>query len=422
MLLVPILLVLLLLLMAFFSGMEIAFVSSNKLRIELDKKQGGGISRIVSWLSQRIELVVATTLVGTNVCLVVFSYLMAEQLEPLLEKFIRGDVWILLIQTLVATIIILFTAEFLPKTIFRARSNRMLKLFSVPFLILFILLYPVTWFVVKLSDFLLRKILKSPGSTQLRQRVFSKVDLNNLVEENLEGPHSDESPEQEIKLFQNALDFSSVRLRDCMIPRTEIEAVPADTTLTELRDRFIETGYSRILVFNHDIDHITGYVHHSDLFRNPADIRSILRKVTLVTESMQANKLLTRMLHLRQNLAVVIDEFGGTAGLVTTEDILEEIFGEIEDEHDAPQEMEKKTGDDEYLFSARLEIDYLNETYHLGLPVSDEYETLAGMILYHYNSFPRVNETIRIEKFTFRILRSSRKKIDLVSLKVTSDE
>jgi CBS domain containing-hemolysin-like protein len=422
MLLAPVFIILLLLLMAFFSGMEIAFVSSNKLRIELDKKQGGSVSGMVAWLSRRIEMVVATTLVGMNICLVLFSYLMAELLEPLLEKFITGDGWILLIQTLVATIIILFTAEFLPKTIFRARANRLLRFFSAPFLFLFSLLYPVTWFVVKLSDFLLRKILKSPGTTQLRQRVFSKVDLNNLVEENLDSPHSVESPEQEIKLFQNALDFSNVRLRDCMIPRTEIEAVPAETTLTELRDRFIETGYSRILIFDEDIDHITGYVHHSDLFRNPADIRSILRKVTLVTESMQANKLLTRMLHLRQNLAVVIDEFGGTAGLVTTEDILEEIFGEIEDEHDAPQEIEKKTGENEYTFSARLEIDYLNEAYDLDLPVSDEYETLAGLILFHYNSFPRVNETIRIEQFTFRILRSSRKKIDLVSLKVTSDK
>lgn len=420
--LLPLLILLLLLLMAFFSGMEIAFVSSNKLRIELDRKQGGGVSRMVSWLSRRMEMVVATTLVGMNICLVLFSYLMAELLEPLLEKYITGEGWILLIQTLIATLIILFTAEFLPKTIFRARSNRLLKLFSAPFLALFSLLYPITWFVVKLSDFLLRKILKSPGSSQLRQRVFSKVDLNNLVEENLDAPPSAESPEQEIKLFQNALDFSNVRLRDCMIPRTEIEAVPADTTLAELRDRFIETGYSRILVFDQDIDHITGYVHHSDLFRNPADIRSILRKVTLVTESMQANKLLTRMLHLRQNLAVVIDEFGGTAGLVTTEDILEEIFGEIEDEHDAPQETEKQTGDHEYLFSARLEIDYLNETYDLGLPASDEYETLAGLILYHYNAFPRVNETITIGKFTFRILRSTRKKIDLVSLKVMSDE
>jgi len=412
--------VLMLLLMAFFSGMEIAFISSNKLRIELGRKQGGGAGRVVSWLSHRIEYVIATTLVGMNICLVIFSYLTARLLDPLLERFITGDAWILLIETLVATIIILFVAEYLPKTVFRARSNRMLRIFSGPFLMLYLILFPVTWFTVRLSDLLLRKVLKSPGSSQLRQRVFSKVDLNNLVQENLDHLPDDQSPEQEIKLFQNALDFSKVRLRDCMIPRTEIEAVPADTPVGELRNRFIETGYSRILVYDSDIDHITGYVHHSDLFRNPAGIAQILRKVSLVPESMQANKLLSRMLRKRRNLAVVIDEFGGTAGIVTTEDILEEIFGEIEDEHDSPPETEKRTGPGEYLFSARLEIDYLNETYGLGLPVSEDYETLAGLILYHHNSFPRVNETILIGSCSFRIVRSSRKKIELVAVKVMS--
>lgn len=411
-----------LVLMAFFSGMEIAFVSSNKLRIELERKQGSVIGTMVGWMAQHIESVIATTLIGMNVCLVIFSYLIAEQFEPLLEKYIQTEGWILLIQTLIATLIVLFAAEFLPKTIFRAKANSLLRVFVIPFLLLYIILYPITWFTVKLSDFLLRRILHSPGSSQLRQRVFSKVDLNNLLQENLSDSSHEEQPEQEIKLFQNALDFSKVRLRDCMIPRTEIEAISVETTPEELRNRFIETGYSRIPVFEEDIDRIIGYIHHSDLFKNPESLRPIVRKMPLVPESMQANKLLSRMLHQRINIAVVIDEFGGTAGMVTTEDILEEIFGEIEDEHDIQEEIEKQTGEGQYLFTARLEIDYLNETYNLDLPVSEEYETLAGMILYYHPSFPRINETILIGPFTIRIIKSSRKKIELVSLIVSSDQ
>jgi len=413
---------LMIVLMAFFSGMEIAFVSSNKLRIELERKQGSVIGQLVGWLAQRLESVIATTLIGMNICLVIFSYLTAEQLEPVIEKYIQKEVWVLLIQTLIATLIVLFAAEFLPKTIFRAKANSLLRAFGVPFMILYLLLYPITWFTVTLSDFLLRRILRSSGSTQLRQRVFSKVDLNNLLQENFADSGHDESPEQEIKLFQNALDFSKVRLRDCMIPRTEIEAVAAETTPEKLRHRFIETGYSRIPVFEEDIDHIIGYIHHSDLFRNPEDIKSIVRKIPLVPESMQANKLLSRMLHQRLNIAVVIDEFGGTAGMVTTEDILEEIFGEIEDEHDIQEEIEKQTGEGQYLFTARIEIDYLNEKYNLGLPVSEDYETLAGLILYYHPSFPRINETILIGPYTFKIIKSSRKKIDLVSLIVSADQ
>jgi CBS domain containing-hemolysin-like protein len=412
---------LMLVLMAFFSGMEIAFVSSNKLRIELERKQGSLLGQLVGWLAQHLENVIATTLIGMNICLVIFSYLTAEQFEPVIKKYIEKEGWVLLIQTIIATLIVLFAAEFLPKTVFRAKANSLLRVFVVPFTLLYFILYPITWFTVGLSDFLLKRILRSPGSTQLRQRVFSKVDLNNLLQENLADTGHEESPEQEIKLFQNALDFSKVRLRDCMVPRTEIEAMPVDTTPEELRQRFIETGYSRIPVFEEDIDHITGYIHHSDLFKNPADLRSIVRKVPLVPESMQANKLLSRMLHQRLNIAVVIDEFGGTAGMVTTEDILEEIFGEIEDEHDIQEEIEKQTGEGQYLFTARLEIDYLNETYNLDLPVSEEYETLAGMILYYHPSFPRINETILIGPFTIKIIKSSRKKIELVSLIVSGD-
>jgi CBS domain containing-hemolysin-like protein len=363
-----------------------------------------------------MELAIATTLVGMNIGLVIFGFKAAEIFEPVLRRYIHGDGWILLIQTVAATTLVLFTAEFLPKTIFRIRSNQMLRAFSVPFAIIYIILLPVTWFVVRLSDFLLRKILKSPGSKQIRQMVFSKVDLNNLVLENLNDHHSEEGSDEEIKLFHNALEFSSVKIRDCMIPRTEIAAVSSDTPIEELRMKFIETGYSRLLVYEQDIDQITGYVHHSSLFRNPGSLNEIIRKIPNVPESMPANRLLTRLLRDHGNIAAVIDEFGGTSGLVTTEDILEEIFGEIEDEHDNPSLIEKKTANGEYLLSGRLEIDYLNDTYGFKLPTSDEYETLAGLILHYHQSFPRVNESIRIPGFVFRITSGNRKKIGVVGL------
>jgi CBS domain containing-hemolysin-like protein len=411
--------VFMLILMAFFSGMEIAFLAANKLRVELDRKQGGMIGILVGWLTGRMELVIATSLVGMNVGLVVFGFKAAEILGPILSRYINGKGWILLIQTILATVMVLFTAEFLPKTIFRIRSNQMLRIFSVPFAVIYIFLLPITWFTVHLSDFLLRKILKSPGSRQIRQMVFSKVDLNNLVLENLNDSRGEEGSEEEIKLFHNALEFSSVRIRDCMIPRTEIAAVSSEASIEELRQKFIETGYSRILVYEKDIDRITGYVHHSSLFRNPADLKEIIRRIINVPESMHANRLLTKLLHEQANIAAVIDEFGGTSGVVTTEDILEEIFGEIEDEHDNPTLIEKITINGEYLFSGRLEIDYLNETYGFSLPVSDEYETLAGLILHYHPSFPKINETIRIPGFAFRITNSNRKKISIVALSVS---
>lgn len=413
-------LIVMLLLMAFFSGLEIAFLSANKLRIELDRKQGAFPGTLVSWLAKRMEMVIATNLVGMNVCLVVFGFRAAEIFEPFIARYVQGEGWILLIQTIVATLMVLFTAEFLPKTIFRIRANPLLRIFALPFTMFYFLLYPVTWFTVRLSDFLLRKILKAPGSRQIRQMVFSKVDLNNLIMENMQEGRTEEGADEEIKIFHNALEFSSVRIRDCMIPRTEITAVPLSTTIEELRQKFIETGYSRIPVFEKDIDTITGYVHHTALFQHPVELRDIIRKMPMVAESMHASQLLTKLLREQGNIAVVIDEFGGTSGLVTTEDILEEIFGEIEDEHDAVNLIEKKGADGVYLLSGRLEIDYLNDTYGLDLPVSDEYETLAGLILHFHPSFPKVNETISIPGFSFRITGSNRKKISVVALSITN--
>ncbi len=415
------LIAIMLLLMAFFSGMEIAFLASNKLRLELDRMQGSINGKVVGWLVVRMELVIATTLLGSNVCLVIFGFKSAEILEPWLSTFIHGEGWTLLIQTILATAMVLLTAEFLPKTIFRMRSNQLLRLFSIPFAVLYIILLPVTWSIVHLSDFLLRKILKSPGSRQVRQMVFSKVDLNNLVMENLHEGHSEEGSDEEIKLFQNALAFSSVRIRDCMIPRTEIAAAEAGVSIEELRQVFIQTGYSRLLIYEKDIDKITGYVHNSSLFKNPQALKDIIRKISMVPESMPANRLLAKLLREHGNIAVVIDEFGGTSGMVTTEDILEEIFGEIEDEHDNIELTEKRNANGEYLLSGRLEIDYLNDTYGFNLPVSEEYETLAGLILHFHSSFPKINETIRIPGFSFRITSSNRKKISVVALSLSDN-
>lgn len=402
--------------MAFFSGMEIAFVSSDKLRVQIEKNQGLFSGKIVGWFSGRMEYVIATTLLGMNVCLVIFGFKIAVILKPVIARFIENTGWSLVIQTITATILVLLVAEFIPKAFFRARSNRMLRFFAIPFIVFYFALFPITWITVKLSDFFLIRVFKVKGSDRERQMVFGKVDLDHLVQENTTDKPTETQADQEIKLFKNALAFSNVRIRDCLIPRTEIQAVQAGDDIGLLRQKFIETGYSRILIYENDIDHIIGYIHHSDLFRNPANIRSILRPVLPVPETMAANKLLARMLRDRQNLALVIDEFGTTAGLVTSEDILEEIFGEIEDEHDTPVLEETQLSDNQYRFSGRLEIDYLNETYGLKLPVSESYETLAGLILHHHPTFPRVNDTIRIEPYTFRILKSTHTRIEIILL------
>jgi len=396
--------------------MEIAFVSANRLRVELDRKKGRGGSRVASWLTSRIELVIATSLVGNNVCLVVYGLRMAILLEPLIGRFIDHTGWIQLIQTLLATALVLFTAEFIPKAIFRIQANSMIRVFAYPFLAIFILLFPITWVTFGVSDFLLTKVFKTAGTPRNRQLVFGRVDLHNLFEDSTTEYNGEEQPDQEVRLFQNVMEFPSIKLRECMVPRNEMLTVEVNESLEEIKQQFINSGHSRILVFEEDIDHIIGYVHHADLFRNPQDIRQMIRPVPFVPETMTANKLLTRLLDNHQNIAVVIDEFGGTAGLVSGEDILEEIFGEIEDEHDSPHLEETQISDTQFRFSGRLEVDYINETYGLKLPISDDYETLAGLILHHHPSLPKVNDSFRIGQYTMRILKSSHTRIEIILL------
>jgi CBS domain containing-hemolysin-like protein len=404
---------------AFFSGMEIAFVTSNKLRIELDRKQGVFGSEILKLFTNNPGQYIATMLIGNNISLVIYGLVFSGLLRPLLSPLIDSDLLILILNTIISTAIILFVAEFLPKTIFIISPNFFLKFLSIPTLIFFFLFYPVSKFTLAASNLFIRVFFRiKPGEKKQENLVFSKVDLDHFV--NLSKQSKEESgPDlHNIRIFQNALDFSNVKLRECMVPRTEIEAVDNRSTIEELKEKFIETRLSRILVYQNSIDNITGYFELKDIFKNPADIGSSLRKLAIVPETMPANKLLKLFVDEKKNIALVVDEFGGTSGMVTIEDVLEEIVGDIEDEHDVNDLTEKVTGKNEYIFSGRIEIDYLNEKYHLNLPEEDDYETLAGMILYYHGGIPGNNDVIRIRNIVIKVLRATNTRLELVSLKI----
>jgi CBS domain containing-hemolysin-like protein len=401
---------------AFFSGMEIAFVSSNKLRLELDIKQGYMTSRVISIFTSRPGDYIATMLVGNNISLVIYGILMAILLEPLISHYTSSESTILIIQTIISTLIILFTAEFLPKTIFRLSPNTALRAFAIPVLVFYILLYPVTKLTIAISGFILHNFMRVPRNKKAQPNVFGKIDLDNLVNESNAERDQQADPEQEIKLFQNALDFSNVKLRDCMVPRTEIVAFDESVSMEELQSKFIETGLSKILIYRESTDNIIGYINSKELFKNPSDLQSMIMSLPIVPETMPANKLLQSFIKDHKSISVVVDEFGGTSGIVTMEDILEEIIGDIEDEHDTSELTEDKLNEQEYIFSARHEIDYLNEKYRLNIPELDDYETLAGLILFHYESIPKINDRIHIEGFVIRILDVSETRIELIHL------
>jgi len=404
---------------AFFSGMEIAFITSNKLRIELDWKQDLFGSRIIKKFASNPGKYIATMLIGNNIALVVYGLFFTRLLTPTLIPFIRSDVAVLLINTIISTGIILFVAEFLPKTVFKVAPNFFLKLFSLPSIFFYYLFYPVSKFTFAASNFVFRIFFGiNSDKTEQENQVFSKVDLDHFVNLGKQNIEREEPFHHNIKIFQNALDFSNVKLRECLIPRTEIDAIECKSSVAELKERFIETGHSRILVYQNSIDNITGYFELKDIFKNPPDIMSYVRKLAIVPETMAANKLLKLFFDEKKNVALVVDEFGGTSGMVTIEDVLEEIVGDIEDEHDINELTEKMISAKEYLFSGRLEIDYLNEKYNLHLPEEDDYETLAGMILYYHGSIPASNEIIRIRNFVFRVLRVTATRLELVNMKI----
>ena len=401
---------------AVFSGMEIAFVSSNRMLAEVEKERHGVSQKIISIFYRHPNAFVSTMLVGNNIVLVVYGILFARLFDQTLFQAFSGGTRVFL-DTIVSTIIVLFTGEFLPKTLFKNNPNRLLNIFAPLAYLFYIILWPIS----KFSTFLAKILLRSIGIRMQKEdeeEGFSKVDLDYLVQTSIDNARNEEEIEDEVRIFQNALEFQDTKVRDCMIPRTEINAVDTNSTLEELRQKFIESGNSKIIVYDEDIDHIVGYIHSSELFRSPDDWRKNVRTMPFVPETMAAQKLMKILLQQKKSIGVVVDEFGGTSGIVSLEDIVEEIFGDNEYEHDSAKYIAKKTDDGEYVLSARLEIDKVNELFDLDLPESDEYMTVGGLILYEYQSFPKVNEVVNINHFQFKILKNTSTKIELVKLKV----
>ena len=404
-----------LLLSAFFSGMEIAFLTSNKLRIEIDKSKKGVTQALIDLFISHSGMYITTLLVGNNVVMVIYGIFMSDLLVKQFE-FLHLSIGVeLFVETLVSTLIILVFAEFLPKTVFRLRSNLFLKLFSVPVFLFYLLFFPLSYFSVWLGGWLLRIFTGRKLGHKEPNRDFGKVDLNNLIDEGEVNARQEEEM-HEIKLFRNALDFSEVKLRECIVPRPDVVALSIDSSIEELTQLFIDTGLSRILIYKESIDDIIGYVHISTLFKDPPTIAKALSRVLIVPETMSAQRLLNLFIRDQKSVAVVVDEFGITAGIVTIEDIMEEIFGEIEDEHDHLNLKEVMISEQEYIFSGRLEVDYLNEKYHLDLEEREEYETLAGLVLYFNQSIPQEGETIVVNDLTFKILSVKNARIEEIKV------
>jgi len=403
---------------AFFSGVEIAFITSNKLKMELDKGKGLLSARIMSSFYRDPSRLIGSILLGNNIALVIYGIAMANALDPwfisILPEQFNSDLMVLILQTILATLIILLLAEFLPKTLFRINSNAIIKFFAVPLWFIHYVLYPVVFLFTGASQFIFKLVMKQKFTRQ--ETVFTFIDLDQYIKELAKNEEQIEDVQQEIQMFQNMIGFRKVKLRETMVPRNEMIAIEETSSLQELKAIFIAHGFSRIPVFSGSIDNITGYVHSFDMFRGPVNIQSILKPILFIPETMQANAALQLFIEERKNIAVVVDEFGGTSGMVTMEDIMEEIFGEIEDEFDAEQLTERVLQPGEFILSARLEIDYLNEKYKLELPESDDYKTLAGLIIHDHENIPSTGDTILINPFRFEILQATETRIELVRL------
>jgi len=403
---------------AFFSGMEIAFVSSNKLRLEMEKENNDNITnRILSVFYRNSNDFISTLLVGNNIALVVYGILMAQLIKGFLFNFFGDGLLLVLIETILSTLIILVTGEFLPKTLFKINPNAALEWFAIPAFLCYIILYPISK-ISSYFSFLILRIFGTKIKKENKDKSFTKVDLDYFIQSSIDNTHEKEDIDDEVKIFQNALDFSSIKVRDCMIPRTEIVAVATNCPLEELKSAFIESGNSKILVYKDNIDKIIGYIHSSEMFKDAENWMNHIRQIPIVPETMQAQKLMKIFMQQKKSLAVVVDEFGGTSGIVSLEDLVEEIFGEIEDEHDNTSYIAKKIGEDEYILSARLEIENVNKQFGLNLPESDEYVTIGGLILNEYQSFPKLHEVIKFGSYEFKIIKISTTKIELIKLKV----
>ena len=397
---IPLIIIISLLCSAFFSGLEIAFISANKLHIELQNKQGGYIAKILSKFNNNESRFIGTLLVGNNIALVVYGIMMAKLLKPVIVDFlpsqINTEIPVLIIQTIISTLLILVTAEFIPKTVFRINPNLTLNFFAIPAIIAYYVFYIPVWLIIGFSEFLLKQLFNVQFDDN--SAVFGRVDLDDYM--------------------QDFIDFKNVKVKECMIPRTEIEAIEITDTIENLRKQFIQTGYSKILVYNETIDDIIGFCHQSEIFKNPETIRNILLPIPYVSESMLANDLLTKFIQQRKSIAVVVDEFGGTSGVVTMEDVVEEIFGEIEDEHDDEGLIEKQITDDETVLENQKKIDYINENYEINIPDSDEYETLAGYIVFKHQNLPKAKDVLFINNFKITVLKVTKTRVDLVKIKV----
>ena len=404
-----------LVLSAFFSGFEIAYVSSNKVHLEILKKQEGVIANVLTKLTRKPSKLLATMLVGNNVALVVYGFEMGKVMTALLPDFFQNVLW----HTIISTLIILITAEFMPKVFFQIYANQLLKLFAIPAYFFYLLFYPLSSLVMWISDFVLRVFFKTKGDYVPLS--FTKVELVDYISEQLENVPKKEEMDSEVQMFQNALEFSGVKAREIMIPRTEIVAVELNESIENLIATFVSSGFSKILIYNENIDDILGYVHSFDMFKKPKNIKEVLIPIVNIPETIQINEVLNILTRKRKSMAVVLDEYGGTSGIVTLEDIVEELFGEIEDEHDKDNFIEEQLSETEYLFSARLEVEYLNETYHLEIPESEEYETLGGFIVLHNEGIPIQGELIQIPPFSFVIEACSQTKIETVRLVVNNE-
>jgi len=408
------------LLSAFFSGMEIAYISANKFQIELQKKKAGVSSKILKKLTSKSSKFITTMLVGNNIALVIYTFFMGDLIVGFLPTTVMNDFSILLFQTLISTIIILVTAEFIPKAIFRIYANEALWILAPLTYFFYVVFHFVSNFITAISDFILKVFFNS--SKDVEQTEFSKEELSNYITEQLENSRDSEEVDSEIQIFQNALEFNNLKAREIMIPRTEIIAVDIRESIQNLKKLFIETGYSKILVYRNSLDDVLGYAHAFEMFKKPKNIQAMLMAVEFVPESMRINNVLNMLTLKKRSISVVLDEFGGTSGIITVEDIVEELFGEIIDEHDTVKLLDNCIDDHEYEFSARLEVDYLNETYNLNIEENEAYETLGGFIVYHNEDIPKQDEIIEVNNLYFKMLKVDSSKILEVYLKVLDQE
>ncbi len=418
-----------LILSAFFSGMEIAYVSSNKIHIEIEKKQEGFLAKVLTKLTAKPSKYIATMLIGNNIALVIYGFFMGDVLVQWFQSMLPVNSTFLtylltdlslLTQTVISTLVILITAEFLPKVFFQVYSNTLLKVLAIPAYFFYVMFTFIADFVIWISDMILRQFFKTEGD-QI-QLAFTKVELGNYISEQMESVEAHEDVDSEIQIFQNALEFSEVKAREVMVPRTEIIAVELNNSIKTLNALFTESGCTKILVYNDTIDDILGYVHSFELFKKPKDIKSIILPVEFVPETVLIKDVLNVLIKKRKSIAVVLDEYGGTSGIMTVEDIVEELFGEIEDEHDTIDLIEERLDNESFKFSARLEVDYINETYKINLPEGENYETLGGLIVNHTEEIPMQNDVVVIDMFQFTILEVSNTKIDMVELKLLKED